>query len=377
MKYLLKISVMLVFCATAAGDVARLGDVTRSDDVVIAVKADRVETVSDGVIQNGVIVIRNGRIEAVGADVKIPDGAEVIEAPDKTVFPGIVNPFSRAGLSSGRRDSNVRYRIIDELYPHQDIYEKILQTGFTTLALVPAGPSVAGQGAIVRPLGKSNEDMIVIESGLLLITFQADSSSKSKLKSSFESGLEQADSTDPKVAPLAAAAKGELPVFIRSNSPADTLHLLEVIEPFDKANITLLCGPENVHVAKQISEKKLSVLLPARLDTVPYTKERINVPATLAKAEIEIACYPVSDSLAGHQDYLRQMAMLVKTGLDRDIAKKAITLQPARMIGLEYRLGSIEVGKDANLLILSGDALDVDTKIHRIILEGKTVYRVP
>lgn len=373
MKCVFKISVMLLLCATAAGDMVR------PDDVVIAVRADRVETVAGDVIQNGVIVIRNGRIEAVGADVKIPDGAEIIDAPDKTVFPGLINPLSRAGLSSGGygSSSSVQYRVIDELYPHQDIYQKILQAGFTTLALVPSGSSLAGQGAIVRPLGKSNEEMIVIESGLLLMTFRASSSSKSTLKSAFESGLKQADSTDPKIAPLAAAVKGELPVFIRSNSPADTLHLLKVIKPFDKAKITLLCGPENVHVAKQIAERKLSVLLPARLDTVPYTRDRINVPAILAKAGIKIACYPVSDSIAGHKDYLRQMAMLVKTGLDRNIAKKAITLQPARMIGLEYRLGSIEVGKDANLLILSGDPLDVDTKIHRIILEGKTVYCNP
>ena len=371
MKCVFKISVMLLLCATAASEMVR------PDDVVVAVKADRVETVAGDVIQNGVIVIRNGRIEAVGADVKIPDGAEIIDAPDKTVFPGLINPLSRAGLSSGGYGSSVQYRIIDELYPHQDIYKKILQTGFTTLALIPSGSSLAGQGVIVRPLGKSNEDMIVIEPGLLLTTFRASSSSKSMLKSAFESGLKQASFRDPKIAPLAAAAKGELPVFIRSNSPADTLHLLKVIKPFDKAKITLLCGPENVHVIKQIAASKLPVLLPARLDTVPYTRDRINVPATLAKAGIKIACYPVSDSLTGHQDYLRQMAMLVKTGLDRNVAKKAMTLQPAKMLGLEYRLGSIEVGKDANLLILSGDALDANTKIHRIMLEGKTVYRNP
>ena len=371
MRCVYKISVILLLSAAVTADMVR------PDDVVIAVKADRVETVAAGVIQNGVIVIRNGRIEAVGADVKIPEGAEVIDASDKTIFPGLVNPLSRAGLSSGGSGSRVNYRIVDELYPHQDIYEKILKTGFTTLALVPSGSSLAGQGAIVRPLGKSNEEMIVIESGLLVATFKANSSSKKMLKSAFESGLKQADSTDPKIAPLAAAAKGELPVFIRSNSPADTIHLLKVIKLFDKVNFTLLCGPENIHVAKQIAERKLPVLLPARLDTVPYTRVSINVPAELAKAGIEIACYPVSDSITGHKDFLRQMSMLVKSGLDRNIAKKAITLHPARMIGLEYRLGSIEVGKDANLLILSGDAFDVDTKIHRVILEGRTVYCNP
>jgi len=107
MKCVLEISVMLLLCAMAAGDMVR------PDDVVVAVKADRVETVAGDVIQNGVIVIRNGRIEAVGADVNIPDGAEIIDAPDKTVFPGLINPLSRAGLSSGgvcRQADTVRVR---------------------------------------------------------------------------------------------------------------------------------------------------------------------------------------------------------------------------------------------------------------------------
>ncbi len=68
------------------------------------------------------------------------------------------------------------------------------------------------------------------------------------------------------------------------------------------------------------------------------------------------------------------MAQLVKSGLDPDLAKRAITLHPAEMLGLEYRIGSIEKGKDANVLILSGDPFATGTRIQRIIIEGKTVY---
>ena len=70
---------------------------------VLAIKADRVDTVASGIIENGIIVIRNGRITAVGADITIPDDAEIIEAPDQTVFPGLVNPFSPCGPLLSRR----------------------------------------------------------------------------------------------------------------------------------------------------------------------------------------------------------------------------------------------------------------------------------
>ena len=117
--------------------------------------------------------------------------------------------------------------------------------------------------------------------------------------------------------------------------------------------------------------------MPAAIDFERYTRNRINVPNILANAGVKIACIPASNSIAAHEDYRRAMAELVKCGLDRDIAKKAMTLRPAEALGIDYRLGSLEKGKDANLLILDGDVLDVKTTIHKIMVEGKIVYEDP
>jgi len=266
---------------------------------------------------------------------------------------------------------------VDELYPQRDTYKRILEAGFTTLSLAPPGGTIAGQGVVVRPYGENSEEMIVAEPGLLMVNFRTGGSAKRTLKSALDSGKKSPTSTDPKVAPLAKAVKGELPVFINCNSPADTLHLIKFIKDYDKLKLSLLCGSENILLAKELAQKKIPVILPARIDYERYTTNRIHVPRTLAQAGVKIACYPVSDTATGHEDFLRQMANLIKTGLDKDIAKKAITLHPAQMLGLEYRLGSLEVGKDANLLILSGDPLDTATEIHRIMIEGKTVYLKP
>jgi len=173
---------------------------------------------------------------------------------------------------------------------------------------------------------------------------------------------------------LARVVKGEIPLFVRSSTPADTLHLLRVLKGFDKVKPTLICGPQTILVAGQLAKAKIPVILPAAIDNEPYTANRINVAYTLAKAGVKIACHPLSDSVSGHEDFLRQMAQLIKSGLDKETAKRAITLHPAEMLGLDYRIGSIEVGKDANLLILSGDPFATGTRIDRVIIEGKTVY---
>ncbi len=107
------------------------------------------------------------------------------------------------------------------------------------------------------------------------------------------------------------------------------------------------------------------------------TRNRINVSKILDEVGVKIACRPKTDNIQGYEDFLREMAELVKSGLDKEIAKKSITIYPAEMLGIKYRLGTLEVGKDANLLILSGDPLDVGTQIHQIMLEGKIVYHTP
>jgi len=343
---------------------------------VVVVKADRVETVTSGTIQNGVIVIRDGKISAVGDDVEIPGAATVIDARDKTIFPGLVNPSSRIGLSAppgGGPASHPQYRVADELYPFQDAYKRVLQAGFTTLGLIPSGNGITGQGAIARPMGETTEEMLISESGLLMINFQANDKAKKVIKDALESAKKQMSSTDPKIKPLGRALKGEIPTFVQCAGPAETLHLLKLLKPYDKMKLVLLSGSEIYHVADKLAEKKISVILPAGIDFEQFTRNRINVPKILADAGVTIACRPGTDNVEGYEDFLREMAQLVKCGLDKEVAKKSITLHPAEMLGLDYRLGSLDVGKDANLLILTGDPLDVGTRIHRVMIEGKMV----
>jgi hypothetical protein len=367
---------------------------------IIAIKADRVDTVTSGIIENGIIVISDGRIKAIGNDIEIPGAAEVIEVTDKTIFPGLVNPSSRIGLSrppTGGPASNPHYRVVDELYPYQDQYERILGAGFTTMGLLPGdigalryysgygyllagrspSPGVAGQGAVIRPAGNNPGEMIVAEPGFVMIYFQANDKVKGVIKSALDSAKNKPNSDDPKVQPLVEALQGKLPTFVMCNLPGEMLHLFKLLEPYDKMKLVLVAGTETHLIAEELAKRKIPVILPAQIDFESNTRNRINVPRILAEAEVKIALKPESDNVAGHEDFLRQVAELVKSGLNREIAKKAITINPAEMMGVDYRLGSLDVGKDANLLVLSGDPLEVGTKIDKVMIEGKIVYEAP
>ncbi len=353
---------------------------------IIAIKADRIDTVTSGVIENGIIVIADGKIKAIGNDIDIPEAAEIIEVPDKTIFPGLVNPSSRIGLSrpaTGGPASNPHYRVVDELYPHQDAYKRILGAGFTTVGLLPGGrgrsasTGITGQGAIVRPTGRSPEEMIVAESGFAMIHFQANDKVKNVIKSALDSAKSKMSSTDPKVRPLVNALQGKVPTFVLCNSPGEMLHLMKLLEPYKKMKPVLIAGSEMYRITKELVKRKIPVILPAQIDFEPTTRTRINVPRMLAEAEVKIALKPEFDNVAGYEDFLRKIAELVKSGLNREVAKKAITIHPAEMLGIDYRLGSLDVGKDANLLILSGDPLDVGTTIYKVMIEGKIVHEAP
>jgi imidazolonepropionase-like amidohydrolase len=291
-----------------------------------------------------------------------------------------VSPLSTIGISGsaqGGPASNARYRVADELYPYQHDYQRAFQAGFTTLALVPAGQGIAGQGAIVRPFGETREEMVLAESGLLWIDFRANDKMKKLIKSALDSVKGKKEPEDHNVAVLAKALEGEIPTFVSCTRPADTVHLLDLIKGFDKMKRVLVVGAENYHVADRLAKDKIPVVVRAGIDFEVLTRNRINVPNMLARAGVEIACAPVSGDIAAHEDFRRAMAELVKYGLDKEIAKKAMTIRPAEALGINYRLGSLEKGKDANLLILDGDVLGATTIIHQVMIEGKIVYENP
>ena len=407
----------------------------------MAIRARRVETAAGPPLMEAVIVIRDGKIVAVGTDARIPAGARVIVTD--TVMPGIIGAFSRIGLSSaaaaapvtprpgfafggfggggaGRAAATPHYRVVDELYPFDEDYARLLRVGVTTLGLFPSGTGINGQGAAARLKGESGESMALNPNGALAINFSTDTQAQQLIRSTLE-GARQSSGSRPPAAldsppddpefepdddfqrgqrrgfqrptggiappstaflaerriPVARAVNGEIPTFVSCIDASAALYASQLIAPFEKLKSVLIVPSESYRIAELLGEKKSSVIIPASLTFETATRNRVNPAAMLSNAGVKVACRPVSDNVEGYSDLRLNMAQLVRAGLARDTALKAITLHPAQMLGIAERVGSIETGRDANLILLDGDPFAATTRIRRVLLEGKEAFRDP
>ena len=180
--------------ALVAGLVGTTPVAADDDDNFVAVKAGKILTVSGEEIEDGVIVIRNGKVEAVGKKVEIPYGAKVIDAKAHTVMPGLVNVASRLGLGSYRRSgTRTNLTVASELYPTDDTFKQHLEAGFTTVGLFPLGNGFPGQASAVRPIPGTREDVVLEEAAYVRIPFGRPSSEKRGVRNALKQAQAEID----------------------------------------------------------------------------------------------------------------------------------------------------------------------------------------
>ena len=170
---------------------------------------------------------------------------------------------------------------------------------------------------------------------------------------------------------------GNTPIVLNVNNASTIMYVLDIKKEFDKVKIVLVASGANIYQTKDdLKDKGISVLLRAGLDVAPRSSNRINVPKLLADSGIN---FGFSSSLDSSLESMPDtpffpVALLVKTGLSRKAALEALTLAPAKMLGLDKTVGSIEAGKQANLVFLDGDPLAAASRVQRVLVEGKSVY---
>jgi imidazolonepropionase-like amidohydrolase len=338
----------------------------------VVVKAGHIETLAGDPIEGGSILIVDGRIAEIGTEVQIPAGATVIDLPTARVFPGLVDPYTQLGLSDagGGPGMNGRIRVADALYPYQEAYEHAARLGFTTLCLGNRAPGIAGEAALVRPLGDSVEEMLVSDRGPLVATYNINAPIPDFIKRALDSGGDDGSQRAVK-----AAVQGEVPFLVNCGSASDVLRVLKLLEPYKQLKPVIISGASDLYlIAEELGKRKVSIIVPSRISFLRFTRIRIDLPSILTKAGAKVACIPSQDNIPGYSSLRATMGELVRGGLDRDAALKAVTLYPAQMLGLDYRLGTLEVGRDANLVILDGDLLEPSASVLRVLVEGETVY---
>jgi len=347
-------------------------------DDVVAIVGARILTISKGEIAKGVILIRNGKIAEVAADAKIPEGATVIDGKGLVAMPGLVNPYSRilGGGGGSGQGSNPQTLAYDDFNPAADVLRQFPRTGYTTFVIYPNQGATSGQAVAIKPVGQSRDSMVVEKAAYVRFTLELTTSSKQQLKTDFESGRKAPAppaKQDPRTEALGRFMRGEMPGIVEADAASRIAHFYQLWKPFEtsKARLTLVVGPDSYKAASLLAEHKASVIVRPEHTFLPFTRSRVNPAAELAKAGAAVTVLPANDSLAAHEQALFRLGELVKHGLDRDTALRAITLQAATVAGLEKRLGTLEAGKDADVLLFDGDPLDATSRLRLTLIDGR------
>lgn len=374
----------------------------------------------------GNVVVQGGRIAAVGPDVAAPAGARVIDATGLHVYPGLFDAGSRLGLTE--IDAVAVTNDIDELgdftphlqartavHPASEHIPVARANGIThTLALPGAGggfrgssAGFPGQGSVFNLAGWTIEEMEITPSAVMVMEWPSMRSggrfafgfgparerSYREIKEEHDRavhrlrewlaqarGYDRAVSggaripRDLRLQALARAAKGELPVLVRVDQARD---IRDVVAFAEQEGLKLIIGgaAEGYKVADLLAEKGIPVILGPtqalpRSPDAPYDEAYAN-PGKLHAAGVKIAFATFNSADSRTLPY--EAAMATGYGLPRDVALRAVTLNPAEILGLGDRLGSIDVGKIANLIVTDGDPLEIRTQIKHLIIGGKEV----
>ncbi len=377
----------------------------------LAIQGGKIIPIVGDPIDNGIILIRDGRIRAVGTDLEIPVDANVIDATGKVIMPGFVEPHSSLPLVQANEvNPNVPFiSVIDAIDPNRSYFEEARRNGVTTVHVSPGNNTmIGGVSAVVKTAGTFVDEMILSRDRFLKLSLSpAGSSSRmsqlARLRreleetkayiAELEAKKEEADDqdadedSDEEAEPDEARAnlvrliKGELPAIIYCARAMDVPQAIRLIDQYD-LNATLVLGSECYKAVDLINSMDQPVILDPTLvywetDPATETDRLITLPATYLEAGIPFA-FQVSSggSLTLGQNFLwYQAATAVKYGMPFDAALEALTLLPAQIVGVDKFVGSIEVGKDADLIILSGEPLQLGTWVETTIIDGVVVYR--
>jgi imidazolonepropionase-like amidohydrolase len=369
----------------------------------LAVEAGRIITITGKDIKNGVILIEDGTIRAVGTDVEIPWDAFVIEARDQVVMPGFVMAHTSSGLD--RENENMPevpfISTFDSIDPISTFFEDSLRDGVVAMLVLPGNNTLlGGTGTIVKPYGRTVEDMLIKRyTGLKISLLPSRNTSRmgqmqrfrrymSDLKDYLEDYQQRKADAEEEKKPfdeeidvtkqsMVDLLNKKLTAFIYCDRAADVPKAIE-IQKTHQLNAVLVLSPDCYKAADLIANSKLPVVLDPEL-IIWETNEQTNeeemkvIPMIFHKAGVKFA-FQTDTSQYGRRYLWYQAATAVKYGMQRQEALKSITLYPAQFIGVDNRLGSIETGKEATMLFLTGDPLDAQSWVDRVMIAGEMVY---
>jgi len=399
-----------------------------------AIRGAKVVPVSGPPLESATIVISRGLITAIGKDVAIPAEAWVIEGKGLMVYPGLVDAFTDVGIPAAAppaggeggprrgagaqegargpedRPASTPWRSgADEVSLSDKRIETWRNGGFTTVVTAPKGGIFPGQAAVLDLAGEHAGDLVVKSPVAIPVSFQTSGGFGGGFPSSIMGVLAYVHQVwldtewsinaqtvyeknprsmarpryDRTEAALADALEDHALVLIPANNAIQLRRGLELVERW-KVNGVLYGGQMAYEVAPEIAAKKLSVLVNLKwpepekdadpedkpsLRTLRFRDRAPSSPAALAKAGVKFAFY--SGGITAPKDILKAAKKSIDAGLPTDAALRALTLSAAEIFGVADRLGSLENGKIANLVVTDGDLFEDKTKIKMVFVDGR------
>jgi len=388
---------------------------------LLAIRARYLMTGSGETLEHAVLLLEDGKIITIGEDLPIERGIPVLELDeDQWVVPGLVNCYTRYGMrASGYSDLRPNMKAVDELsLNRRSSVSGMVRFGVTTAGLYPAGRGIPGQATVVctSPGGSASElmsEMVMRETAYLKAIVGNTSTGKRYLRDGFKEAdkwLEKEaknrekydkdkekaekekdkDKKKEKLAelgeykPLPPSAKGQAFLDLRANKisllasinkSADYLHFIDALgeEEVDwDLRLPLSSECDIYHVKDKIAESGARIIVEPMITLQRATLRQRNLPAELQRAGAKLVLVPRTESAMG--DWFRDVGVMVGAGLDRDVALRAMTLEPADLLGVADQVGSLEAGKEANLIVLSGDPFEANTKVVAVMARGRIAY---
>lgn len=363
-------------------------------------------------ISNGVLVVKNGKIEAVGPEgsVSVPSGAVVIDVSGKIIMPGLVDPHSHIGEGDGGDRSAALHpdvRIMDTIDPRSDTFKKALAGGITSVNVMPgSGHLMSGQTVYLklRPANTVEEMLLYVDEeneiygGLKMANgtnsirqppfpgTRAKSAAMvrslylkaqqylDKIKDA-EGDTSKMPERDIGMETLIEVLEGKRIVHNHTHRHDDILTSIRLSQEFGY-RMVLHHVSEGWKVADEIAEAgvKASIIT---LDSPGGKMEAVDLAyrtgAVMEEAGVDFG-YHTDDGITDSRLFLRSAAFGMREGMSREKALESLTIANARMMDIEDRAGSLEAGKDADFIILSGDPFSVYTKVEQTWVEGEKVF---
>ncbi len=373
------------------------------EEEAVLIRGGRILTLAGPDLVRGSVLIRGGKIAAVAEEMEVPEGARVVDAAGRVLMPGLVDagPAGVPGGSVNEDGSEVTplVRALDAVDLAAPFAARLRRSGVTTLFVGPGNRNViGGLGAVVKTAAGPRTARILREDAALKGAIGSLPSSDNypprtampgffgrrpttrmgvewEFRKAFEDVLRKTSAGTTLSNPervLARAARGELPVHVAASRATDLETALRLSRDLG-FRLVIEEGHEAWKLADALASVKAAVLLRPTLHAGRQAPEgsetRLDAFARLREAGVQVALLPAGEDESG--TLLVAAAFAVRHGAGREDALRAVTAVPAGILGVGDRVGTLEAGKDADLLVLSGDPLDVTTRVERVFVNGR------